>query len=260
MALISFLNVFFTGLDNCLISVVPSGPFFFYEIFIKFKVFMLSMISEVNLEDEKKRLVDHWAIELGLNEIEKKAFMDVKREGFIGEGIQRYAYVDRPLPILRGKTISQPSTVMIMTHALKLEKGHKVFEVGTGSGYQTAILSSIVGEEGSVISTEVIPELVMYSKERLASFLNVEIYEEDGSRGMSVKSPFDRVIITAACKEIPPVLIEQMKVGGIIIAPVGEEDTQYMTRGVKQEDGTLKKDYLGPFVFSSLYGKYGFEV
>src|SRR3989344_1807301 len=117
--------------------------------------------------DQKTELMDFWKRGLGLNESELKAFKDVDREDFVPQGIKDRAYEDIPLPILRGKTISQPSTVMMMTHALGLNPGEKVFEIGTGSGYQTAIIAKIIGENGIVITTEILPELVAFARENL---------------------------------------------------------------------------------------------
>ncbi|MEK6876471.1 MAG: protein-L-isoaspartate(D-aspartate) O-methyltransferase [Nanoarchaeota archaeon] len=212
--------------------------------------------------DQKTELMDFWKRGLGLNESELKAFKDVDREDFVPESIKDRAYEDIPLPILRGKTISQPTTVMMMTRALELKEGEKVFEIGTGSGYQSAIIAKIVGLKGNVISTEVIPELVSFAKQNLAKagIKNTEVYEDDGSKGMKDKSPFDKIIITAACKEFPKPLLEQLKPEGIIVGPVGDAYEQEMVRGRKDKNGKLELEFLGQFLFSPLYGKYGFEV
>ena len=212
--------------------------------------------------DQKTELMDFWKRGLGLNESELKAFKDVDREDFVPQDIKDRAYEDIPLPILRGKTISQPTTVMMMTHALELKEGEMVFEIGTGSGYQSAIIAKIVGPKGKVITTEVIPELVSFAKQNLAKagINNVEVYEDDGSKGMKEKAPFDKIIITAACKEFPKPLLEQLKPEGIIIGPVGDAYEQEMVRGRKDKKGKLELEFLGQFLFSPLYGKYGFEV
>ncbi len=212
--------------------------------------------------DQKTELMDFWKRGLGLNESELKAFKDVDREDFVPENIKDRAYEDIPLPILRGKTISQPTTVMMMTHALELKEGEKVFEIGTGSGYQSAIIARIVGPKGKVITTEVIPELVNFAKQNLAKagIVNVEVYEDDGSKGMKDKAPFDKIIITAACKEFPKPLLEQLKPEGIIVGPVGDAYEQEMVRGRKDKKGKLELEFLGQFLFSPLYGKYGFET
>ena len=117
---------------------------------------------------------------------------------------------------------------MIMTHALELQKNEKVFEIGTGSGYQAAIIAKIIGAKGKVITTEVVPELVQFAKQNLkkSRIENVFLYEEDGSNGMPSEAPFDKMIITAACKEFPKKLLEQLKPDGIIVGPVGNKHEQ----------------------------------
>ncbi len=211
---------------------------------------------------EKTELMRFWKENLGLAELELNAFKEIQREDFVPESVKARAYEDTPLPLMRGKTVSQPTTVMLMTHALELKSGDKVFEVGTGSGYQTAIIAKIIGPKGKVITTEVIPELISFSKQNLAKagIGNVEVYEDDGSKGMQEKAPFDKIIITAACREFPKNLLEQLKPNGIIVGPVGNEQEQEMVKGIKGKDGKLQLEFLGQFLFSPLYGKYGFEV
>lgn len=211
---------------------------------------------------KKEDLIKYWKDNYNFTKEEIKAFEDVKRENFISPHLRQYAYDDKPLPILRGKTISQPTTVMIMTHALQLKPGDKVFEIGTGSGYQTAIIAKLIGKKGKVITTEVIPELFNLAKLNLKKekISNFEIYEEDGSKGMPSKSPFDKIIITAACNDFPEELLQQLKINGIIVGPIGNREEQNMLKGVKQKDGTLEIQSLGSFLFSPLCGIYGFEV
>ncbi|MDP3766049.1 MAG: protein-L-isoaspartate(D-aspartate) O-methyltransferase [Nanoarchaeota archaeon] len=211
---------------------------------------------------QKTDLIKFWKENFGFRDIELKAFEQVNREDFIPQELRNAAYHDMPLPLLRGKTISQPTTVMIMTHALELEIGEKIFEVGTGSGYQAAIIARIVGHKGKVITTEVVPELVSFARQNLkrAKIDNVVVYEEDGSNGMPNEAPFDKIIITSACKEFPKPLLEQLKPEGIIIGPVGTKYEQEMVRGIKDKDGHLELEFLGPFLFTPMYGKYGFEV
>ncbi len=214
------------------------------------------------LEQKRDQLIDFWRENFDFTEEELDAFIKVRREDFISENMKGYAYEDSPLPLIRGKTISQPTTVMIMTSALEINSGEKIFEVGTGSGYQAALLASLVGEKGKVITTEVIPELVEFSKMNFknAGIKNIEVYEYDGSKGMEKETPFDKIIITAACRDFPQALIDQLKIGGFIIAPVGNKEEQTMVRGKKLENGRLELEFLGPFLFTPMYGEYGFEV
>jgi len=211
---------------------------------------------------QKNQLVKFWKQMFKFQESEIRAFEQVNREDFVAKELKDSAYEDRPLPLLRGKTISQPTTVMIMTTALELEPGEKVFEVGTGSGYQAAIIAKIVGEKGKVFTTEVVPELIHISKENLkkANIENVKVLEEDGANGMPSEAPFDKIIITAACKEFPKPLVDQLKTDGIIVAPVGDRYNQEMVKGIKDKKGKLSMEFLGPFIFTPMYGKFGFEV
>lgn len=211
---------------------------------------------------QKELLIQYWKENYKFKEEEIEAFKEIKRENFVLRELENSAYEDVPLPILREKTISQPTTVMIMTSALELKKGNKVFEIGTGSGYQTALLSKLIGETGKVISTEVIPELIIFSQKNLrkSKINNIEIHEQDGSKGFEKEAPYDKIIITAACKDFPHVLIDQLKPNGIIVAPVGNEENQMMVKAIKKENNDLEYEFLGPFLFSPLYGNYGFEV
>jgi len=211
---------------------------------------------------QKAELIKFWKDNFKFTDAELSAFEAINREEFIPESLRNSAYYDMPLPLLRGKTISQPTTVMMMTHALEFEPGEKVFEVGTGSGYQAAIISKIVGDKGKVITTEVVPELVQFARENLkkANIHNVFVYEEDGSNGLPSEAPFDRIIITSACKEFPKPLLGQLKLNGIIVGPVGSKQEQEMVRGVKDREGHLELEFLGQFIFTPMYGKYGFEM
>lgn len=210
---------------------------------------------------QKSTLTKFWIERFLFTPAELDAFTSVSREDFVLEVTRGSAYDDMPLPILRGKTISQPTTVMLMTHALELEEGDKVFEVGSGSGYQSAIIAKIVGPKGKVVSTEVIPELVQFAKANLkkAGISNAQVHEADGSRGWEKDAPYDKIVITAACREFPKPLIGQLKPEGIIVGPVGDAREQEMVKGVKRKDGTLAYEFLGQFLFSPMVGKWGFE-
>ncbi len=183
------------------------------------------------------------------------AFLSVPRELFILPEYAADAYSDYPLPILAGQTISQPTTVMIMTQALAPKKGDKILEVGTGSGYQAAILSKIVGTKGKIISTEIIPQLFEFARRNLtkAGIKNVELVLGDGGRGYAEQAPYDKIIVTAASLKIPPKLIEQLKEGGVMVIPVGEY-SQRMLRCIKKNN-TLVEESIGDFLFVPLTGE-----
>lgn len=210
---------------------------------------------------EKQQLIDYWKISGTITD-EKllKAFNEVPRELFIRDGFEEEAYGDYPLPIGGGQTISQPTTVMLMTQALELKEGQKVLEVGAGSGWQAAIIGKIVGNKGKVITTEIIPELAEFAGNNIkkAKIRNVEVINYDGSQGYEKEAPYDRVIITAACPKIPPPLINQLKNNGIIVAPVGSlVFGQDMLKLRKTKLG-IEQESLGSFVFVPLKGKYGY--
>jgi protein-L-isoaspartate(D-aspartate) O-methyltransferase len=144
----------------------------------------------------------------------------VPRERFVEPEQAEFAYVDQALPIECGQTISQPYVVAAMTEALSIEPSHKVLEVGTGSGYQAAILAHLAAE---VVTVERYRTLAEVAGQRLRSLdlENVTVIVGDGTLGAPEHAPFDRIIVTAATTEVPPALVEQLREGGILIAPVG---------------------------------------
>jgi protein-L-isoaspartate(D-aspartate) O-methyltransferase len=185
------------------------------------------------------------------------AFRYIDRKKFVPENIRTRAYDDEPLPIGKGQTISQPSTVALMTEALAIEKGSNVLEIGTGSGYQAALISKIVGENGKLFTIERREDLFLTAKKNLENFANIEVILGDGSLGFEKESPFDRIIVTAASPSIPQPLKNQLRIGGKMIIPVGE-DFQRMILVLRTERGYEQKD-LGEFIFVPMIGKHGFR-
>lgn len=212
--------------------------------------------------DENNRLIE--AIK-GLEYLKSKNIEDAlrkyKREFFVPENLKYLAYKDFPISIGYNQTISQPSTVVIMTEALEVKKGEKVLEIGTGSGWQAAILSYLVCEKGFVYTIEIIHELVEFAKNNLKKLKikNVEVFEGDGSLGLKEKAPFDKIIVTAACPDIPKPLLEQLKIGGIMVIPVGNLYLQDMLV-IKKSKDKIEKKSIGSFMFVPLVGKYGFKT
>lgn len=205
---------------------------------------------------DKKGLIDYWLSSTLIKD--KKvlaAFKKVKRERFVLKGFVKDAYEDKPLPILAGQTISQPTTVMLMLQALEVNPGMNVLEIGAGSGYNAALLSVLVGKEGKVHTTEIIPALANFAKYNLKNFKNVAVHKCDGSNGLEEYAPYDRIVCTAAAPEIPKPLISQLKDKGIIIIPVGEY-TQKMVKGIKKGN-RLETISLGDFMFVPLKGEFG---
>ena len=149
-----------------------------------------------------------------------QAMRRVPRHLFVPDDIRPYAYDDRPLPIGRGQTISQPYIVAYMTQALQLQPSHKVLEIGTGSGYQSAVLAELAKQ---VYSIEIVPDLAEGARRALAQagYRNVEVRAGNGYLGWPERAPFDRIIVTAAPPEIPQALVTQLAVGGIMVVPVG---------------------------------------
>jgi len=173
-----------------------------------------------------------------------KAFQKVRREDFVPRRFREAAYIDEPLPIGEGQSISAPGMVAIMTELLEPKPGDSVLEVGTGSGYQAAILSKLVKK---VYTTELEPRLAGEAKEKLkkAGCSNVEVVIGDGSGGYPKAAPFDRIVITCAAAEVPAPLKQQLKTGGMLVAPVGGSFTQILTRLKKKKNGRFEKnEYL----------------
>jgi protein-L-isoaspartate(D-aspartate) O-methyltransferase len=174
-------------------------------------------------------------------EVKDKRVLDVMervpRHLFVSGISLRAAYADAPAPIGHGQTISQPTIVAIMTEALELSGNERVLEIGTGSGYQAAILSLMAKE---VYSIEIVAPLADEARERLArlGYRNVQVLTGDGYKGWPEKAPFDRIILTAAPDEVPSVLFEQLVDGGILVAPVGPRDgVQRLVRHRKTKAG-----------------------
>ncbi len=209
---------------------------------------------------EKSGLVRYWRSS-GMIRDERvlDAFMKVKREQFVLKEYVDSAYADIALPIIEGQTISQPTTVMIMTQALEVKEGMKVLEVGAGSGYQAALLSNLIGARGKVYTTEIVHGLVEFAKRNLRGYKNVEVIESDGSLGLKGPAPFDRIIVTAAAPCVPQELTKQLKNGGILVIPVGDLHMQNILKIKKKNNKSHTTENLGNFMFVPLKGKGGFS-
>ncbi len=183
------------------------------------------------------------------------AFLKVQREKFIPEKNHSSAYADHPVPIGEGQTISQPYMVALMTESLQLKGKEKVLEIGTGSGYQTAILAELANE---VYSVERLPELSAQAKATLEKlgYANIRLKVGDGTLGWEEEAPFDRILVTAASAEIPEPLTQQLKEGGKLIMPVGQTFSQTLTV-VEKKDGKLSGSSVCGCVFVPLVGKFG---
>lgn len=184
-----------------------------------------------------------------------RAMDEVPREHFVTRESAGAAYADQALPIACGQTISQPFVVAFMTTQLALRPEHRVLEVGTGSGYQAAVLSRLARE---VVSIERYRTLADSARERLASlgFTNVEVVTGDGLMGVPEKAPFDRIIVTAAAEEIPQALLDQLVEGGIMVLPLGpHHDGQVIVSLTKTKQGVERQNLIGVRFVPLLPGK-----
>ncbi|GAJ18173.1 unnamed protein product, partial [marine sediment metagenome] len=165
------------------------------------------------------------------------------------KNLESRAYEDMALPIGKGQTISQPYTIATMLSLLDLKKGQKVLEIGSGCGYVLALISKITGNKGKVFGVEIVKELAEKSKTNIKAYKNVKVYNRDGRQGLKEKSPFDRIIISAACGEIPKKILNQLKDKGIVVAPVGPQHWQSLVAIQREKDDFKIKEKLPGFVF-----------
>jgi len=198
-----------------------------------------ALLAELAAEIKDRRVVD--------------AIARVPRERFIADHLRPFAYENRPLPIGYGQTISQPLIVAMMTEALQLTGSERVLEVGTGSGYQAAILSQLAEH---VVSVERIAPLAEKAAETLAElgYTNVEVHVAGQEIGWPPGAPYDAIIVTAAAPEAPVQLLNQLGMGGRLVIPIGSRDLQELVRIVKTPEGALRNN-LGPCRFVPLVGR-----
>jgi len=226
------------------------------------------LLNEIDFASERRKLVRQLELEGVIrSEKVKKAMLKVPREEFVLPEYKKYAYVDSPLPILKGQTISAPHMVALMCEAADLDTAHKVLEVGTGSGYHAAVIAEIVAPEespikGHVYTIERIPELAEFAKknlERTGYSDRVTVIVGDGTLGYPEKAPYDRIIVTAAAPKPPEPLLEQLKVGGKLVIPVGSRYLQYLYVIEKKGSNKFRREIVTPCVFVPLVGKYGWS-
>jgi len=206
----------------------------------------------------RKRMVEEQLALRGIkNQRVLEAFHKVERHKFIPLELRDSAYLDFPLAIGKGQTISQPYIVALMTECLELEGKEKVLEIGTGSGYQAAILAELAAQ---VYSIERFERLAESAKETLGAmgYTNIQIKTGDGTLGWPQEAPFDRIIITAASPSIPPPLVEQLKDGGRMILPLGEALSQTLILA-RKKNGELESRAICGCVFVPLVGQYGYK-
>jgi protein-L-isoaspartate(D-aspartate) O-methyltransferase len=185
------------------------------------------------------------------------AFRAVPREAFVDADLAHLAYGDHPLPIAAGQTISQPFIVAEMIEAAGIAPGHKVLEIGGGSGYAAAVIGRIAER---VIAIERLPELAATARERMdrLGYANVEIVEGDGSAGLPGEAPFDAILAAASGSRVPPSLVEQLAPGGRLVMPVGAPGrVQELVKVTREAGGRVRQDSLGEVRFVPLIGEKG---
>lgn len=186
-----------------------------------------------------------------------QAMAKIPRHLFVESALEERAYEDGPLPIGGGQTISQPYMVAFMTEALELRGEERVLEVGTGSGYQAAVLAELCR---NVFSVEKFPALAMRARVLLDElhYYNVAIHVGDGTLGWAEHSPYDAIIVTAGSPKVPPPLLEQLAIDGRLIIPMGNEESQVLSR-IRRTASGLKEEDLGECRFVKLLGRYGWS-
>jgi len=212
----------------------------------------------VMFEERRKKLVNNLE-QVGYikSNIVKKAFLQVPREEFVPERMKNSAYVDTPLEIGSGQTISAPHMIAIMCEELDLQSKNKVLEIGTGSGYHAAIVAKIVGDFGHVYSIERYENLADKARDNLkkTGIKNVSLEVGDGSEGLEKYQPYDRIYVTCAAPDIPEPLLDQLGDPGILLIPVGKMFCEL--KKVEKKNGKILTKNLCGCAFVPLIGKYG---
>jgi protein-L-isoaspartate(D-aspartate) O-methyltransferase len=207
---------------------------------------------------DRHELVRHLA-KRGIRDLNVlKAMRTIPRHLFLANPLWEIAYADRPLPIEEGQTISQPFIVALMTEALNLHQADRVLEIGTGSGYQTAVLAELASE---VYTVERFTTLSQKAKQLLesAGYHHIFFRVGDGTLGWSDRAPFDKIIATAACPQVPVSLLAQLRDGGRLVIPVGHRQIQSLLLVSKEKNGQVRSEELCSCSFLPLIGKEGWS-
>ena len=211
-----------------------------------------------NMDERRQMVAGLRGRGLVFSERVEEALLKVPRHLFLPESARSQAYRDSPLPIGDGQTISAPHMVAMMAEALDLRDGHKVLEIGAGSGYNAAVMAELVGPEGKVITMERHPSLAEKATKILleAGYANVQVVVGDGSLGHPEQAPYDRISVTCGAPRVPGPLAEQLREGGTMVIPVGGLDYQSLLR-VRKQSGRMMTEDLGSVVFVPLIGEKG---
>jgi protein-L-isoaspartate(D-aspartate) O-methyltransferase len=215
-------------------------------------------MDEESFRRERMEMVERQIAARGVHDPRVlEAMRQIPRHQFVPEEYKNASYEDRPLPIGKGQTISQPYIVAVMTELLELQPEDQVLEIGTGSGYQAALLSRLAAR---VITLERLPGIAEQARNTLLNLeiSNVEVVVADGTLGWPQEAPYNAILVTASTPEIPPPLLNQLAEGGRLVAPVGGQGYQELIKVVKRE-GKVEKTYHGGVVFVPLIGQYGWQ-
>lgn len=218
----------------------------------------MSKESSAEQADARRRMVERQLRARDIHDVRVLAAMaEVPRHEFVPAEYRASAYADGPLPIGEGQTISQPYIVAYMTQLLELDADHRVLEIGTGSGYQAAILGRLAGE---VYTVERVPDLAETARRKLEElgFENVHVLQRDGSGGLPEHGPYDAIIVTAAAPETPGPLKEQLAEGGRLVVPVGGRGGQVLERWIREGE-QVRRERLAPVAFVPLLGDHGWS-
>lgn len=224
-------------------------------------VILISCNQQTSINQRSEKMYEKMRLNMVEEQIERRGIKDEKvlramrtvpRHEFVPDHLKKYAYADEPLPIGEDQTISQPYIVAYMTEQLHLEQKNKVLEIGTGSGYQAAVLAEIVDTVYTIEIVEVLAKSAQKTLQRLG-YENIHVRIGDGYKGWPEKAPFDAIIITAAPTKIPEPLLEQLKIGGNMILPLGDY-SQELVLIEKNSDGFKRKPML-PVRFVPMTGE-----
>lgn len=216
------------------------------------------MTEEAAYKRERERMVREQLVSRDIrDERVLEAMRQVPRHLFVTPENRHLAYADGPLPIGSGQTISQPYIVALMSQLLKLEGDETVLEVGTGSGYQSAVLSHLAADVHTIELHESLAKKAQASLEELG-LTNVHVHIGDGSKGWPEAAPYEGIIVTAAAPQVPRPLFDQLDEGGRLVVPVGSRGGQYLERWTRQ-DADYKREQIAPVAFVPLFGEHGWE-
>jgi protein-L-isoaspartate(D-aspartate) O-methyltransferase len=203
-------------------------------------------------------MIEEQLVSRGISDSRVLASMErVERHRFVEEALRVRAYDDKPLPIGARQTISQPFMVGLMTQALELKGSERVLEIGTGCGYQTAVLAELAA---TVFSIERLSGLAATARQLLdeLGYYNVAVRVGDGTLGWAEEAPFDAILVTAGAPQVPRPLVAQLACGGRLVFPIGEEELQTLVR-IRKDGGGLHEEYFGDCRFVKLVGRYGWD-